>query len=80
MTCIFDWCKENTYYFFGPHWINRFWATAAAVTVGTVASMPFDMLRVRMHTMRPLPNGVYPYNNALDCLTKVLEYECNMDK
>jgi len=21
--------------------------------------------------MRPLPNGVYPYNNTLDCLLKV---------
>ena len=50
MTSIFDWCKENSYYYLGPHWLNRFWATAAAVTVGTVVSMPFDMIRLRLHT------------------------------
>lgn len=57
MTSIFDLCKENSYFFFGPHWINRFWATAVAVTIGTVTSMPFDMIRTRLHTMRPLPTG-----------------------
>ena len=57
MTSIFDWCKENSYFFFGPHWINRLWGTAVAATVGTLTSMPFDMLRTRMHTMRPLPTG-----------------------
>jgi hypothetical protein len=48
MTLIYDWCKENSYFFLGPHVINRFWACAAAVTVGTVATMPFDMVRVRL--------------------------------
>lgn len=57
MTGIFDLAKENSYYFFGPHWINRLWATIAACLVGTLATMPFDMIRVRLHTMRPLPNG-----------------------
>lgn len=42
MTSIFDLCKENSYFFFGPHWINRFWSTAVAVTIGTVVSLPFD--------------------------------------
>lgn len=80
MTSIFDWCKENSYFFLGPHWLNRFWATAAAVTVGTLVSMPFDMIRVRLHTMRPLPNGVYPYNGPFDCFTKIWKYECSMNK
>lgn len=57
MTSIFDWCKENSYFYFGPHWINRFWATAIAVSIGTAVSLPFDMIRTRLHTMRPLPNG-----------------------
>jgi hypothetical protein len=57
MTGIFDLCKENSYYFFGPHWLNRLWATVVASLVGTLVSMPFDMIRVRLHTMRPLPNG-----------------------
>lgn len=57
MTCIYDWCKENSYFFFGPHWINRLWGTAVAVSLGTAVSLPFDMVRTRLHTMRPLPNG-----------------------
>ncbi len=48
MTSLFDWCKENSYFFLGPSWINRLWSTIVAVTVGTVASMPFDMIKTRM--------------------------------
>ena len=48
MTGIHDLCKENSYYYFGPSVINRYFGTAAAVTVGTLASMPFDMVRVRL--------------------------------
>ena len=48
MTSIYDWVKENTYYTLGPHWFNRFAGTASAVTCGTLASMPFDMIRVRL--------------------------------
>lgn len=77
MTGIYDLCKENSYFFFGPHWINRLWSTAVACLVGTLASMPFDMIRVRLHTMRPLPNGTYPYNGMLDCFQKIFRYECN---
>lgn len=77
MTSIYDLCKENSYYFFGPHWINRFWATAVAVTMGTAVSMPFDMIRTRLHTMRALPNGEMPYSGFVDCFTKIAKYECN---
>lgn len=61
MTGMHDLVKEQLYYFLGPSTINRFCGTAAAVTIGTLFSMPFDMIRTRLHTMRPLPNGVYPY-------------------
>lgn len=77
MTSIFDLCKENSYYFFGPHYINRYFGTIIAVTLGTVVSLPFDHVRTRLHTMRPLPNGVMPYKNTFDCLEKMLRYECN---
>jgi solute carrier family 25 (mitochondrial oxoglutarate transporter), member 11 len=63
MAGIFDLCKENSY--------NRLWSTAVACLVGTLLTMPFDMIRTRLHTMRPLPNGVMPYNGTLDCLQKV---------
>lgn len=52
MTSIFDLCKENSYYFLGPHWFNRLWSTIIATTIGTAVSMPFDMIRTRLHTMR----------------------------
>ena len=77
MAGIFDYCKENSYFFFGPHWINRLWSTAVACLVGTLASMPFDMVKTRLHTMRPLPNGQMPYTTTFDCFTKILRYECN---
>jgi len=75
MSGIFDLCKENSYYFFGPHWINRLWSTVIACLVGTLASMPFDHVRTRLHTMRPLPNGKMPYNGTLDCIQKV-RFQC----
>ena len=71
MSGMFDLCKENSYFFFGPHWINRLWSTVVACLCGTLASMPFDHIRTRLHTMRPLPDGQMPYNGTLDCLTKV---------
>lgn len=80
MTPIYDWCKENSYFFLGPSWLNRFWATAVAVIVGSLVSMPFDMIRTRLYTMRPLPNGVMPYSGTFDCLSKILRFECNSFK
>lgn len=71
MTSIYDLVKENLYFFLGPSAINRFLGTAVAVTLGTAVSMPFDHVKTRLHTMRPLPNGVYPYANTVDCLVKV---------
>jgi hypothetical protein len=75
MTGVYDWCKENSYFFLGPSWINRLWATAVACVLGVAASLPFDAVRTRMHTMRPLPDGRLPYLNSFDCLSKMLKYE-----
>ncbi len=77
MTNVFDWIKENSYFFFGPSWINRLAATAGAVATGVAVSMPFDAVRTRMHTMRPLPNGLLPYRNSYDCFTKICFFEGN---
>lgn len=70
MTGVFDWCKENSYFFLGPSYINRLWATLAAVGVGVFTTLPFDAVRVRMQTMRPLPNGELPYTSSWDCFKK----------
>ena len=56
-----DWTKENLYYFFGPISAVRLVSTAVGVATAVAVSMPFDTIATRMHTMRPLPNGVYPY-------------------
>lgn len=75
MTGIYDWCKENSYFFIGPSWMTRFWCTGVAAAVGTAASLPFDAVRTRMHTMRPLPNGEMPYLSSWDCIKKIGFYE-----
>lgn len=75
-----DWMKENTYYFFGPQIMTRLAGTAGGVIAAMTLSMPLDMLKTRLHTMRPLPNGAYPYNNTLDCFAKILKFECSFDK
>ena len=75
MTNAYDWCKENSYFFLGPSPINRYWATAVAAALGTAASMPFDAIRLRMQTMRPLPDGRLPYQNSYDCAVKMAHFE-----
>jgi hypothetical protein len=75
MTGVYDWCKENSYFMLGPSYINRFWATAVATIVGVLCSLPFDAIRTRMHTMRPLPDGRYPYISSYDCLKKIWFFE-----
>lgn len=75
MTGCYDWCKENSYFFLGPSYINRLWSTAVACVVGVTASMPFDAVRTRMHNMRPLPNGRLPYTSSVDCFQKIIKYE-----
>ena len=79
MTNVYDWCKENSYYWFGPSWMNRLWATATAVGVGVTASMPFDTIRTRLHTMRPLPDGRLPYTSSWDCFNKIFAFESNLN-
>ena len=74
-TGVYDYIKENGFYFFGPILLNRLLGTALGVATAMTLSLPFDMLRVRMHTMRPLPNGEMPYKGTIDCFNKILKYE-----
>ena len=73
----YDWMKENTYYFFGPIAAVRILATTAGVATAVALSMPFDTIRTRLHTMRPLPNGKMPYDGTFDCFVKINKYECS---
>lgn len=77
---INDWLKENTYYIFGPIPLTRIVGTTGGVAAAGVLSMPFDTIKTRMHTMRPLPNGMYPYTNSVDCCAKILKFECSRAK
>jgi hypothetical protein len=54
---VYDYVKENMFYFFGPIHLNRLIGTAAGVATAMLLSMPFDAVATRMHTMRPLPTG-----------------------
>lgn len=77
-TGLHDWCKENAYYFLGPHFLNRLFGTLVASIVCTLAVMPFDTIRTRLYTMRALPNGKMPYANMIDCISKIIKYEANI--
>lgn len=68
----YDWIKENSWYFFGPISMNRILGTTVGVAAAGALSMPFDTVRTRMHTMRPLPNGRLPYDSSFDCFRKIL--------
>lgn len=75
----YDWLKENMFFFFGPISMNRIVGTAVGCVTAMILSMPFDAIATRLHTMRPLPNGEFPYKNAYDCFNKIWKYEGNFD-
>ena len=76
-----DYMKENTFYFFGPmKTLLRLITCGTGAAVAMTLSMPFDTVRNRMHTMRPLPNGEMPYADSFDCFCKILKYECDLNK
>jgi solute carrier family 25 (mitochondrial oxoglutarate transporter), member 11 len=77
---IMDFMKENSYYFFGPMPMTRGIAVTAGAATAMALSMPFDAIKTRLHTMRPLPNGELPYSGTFDCLNKMIKYEARWDK
>lgn len=77
--CTYDWVKENMFFVFGPISMNRYVGTAVGVATAQFLSQPFDAIATRMHTMRPLPNGEYPYKNWYDCFSKMARYEGSFD-
>ena len=79
-SAMLDWLKENMYFWFGPMWIVKYGGLAAGVASAMAVSMPFDNIATRLHTMRPLPNGQYPYEGTFDCFSKILKYECSFEK
>jgi len=80
MSYIYDQFKELVYFWFGPtQWLRPVVLVPTAY-FGCAMYLPFDNVKVRLHTMRALPNGQMPYLGFLDCFGKILKYECNMSK
>ena len=77
ISLTYDYVKENLYYFWGPIELIRILGVFSASFVGTLIAMPFETARVRLQTMRALPNGVMPYLNTVDCINKIYRYEAN---
>lgn len=75
MSAVYDYLKEYLYYFFGPPKWLRPLVLIPTAALGTAAFLPFDNIKVRLHTMRALPNGQLPYLGFRDAITKALNYE-----
>jgi len=80
MSYFYDWMKETMYFFLGPTTYLRPIALLPTAYLGCATYLPFDNIKVRLHTMNPLPNGEMPYKGFSDCFMKVFKYECEMQK
>ena len=80
MNYFYDYMKELLYFWFGPtQWLRPTVLIPTAI-LGTALYLPFDNVKVRLHTMRSLPNGEMPYKGCLDAISKIIKYECQMNK
>ena len=71
MSSFYDFVKEYLYFFFGPPaWLRPLVMVPTAI-LGAALYLPFDNVKVRLHTMRNLPNGELPYTGMMDCFYKV---------
>lgn len=71
MSYIYDYFKEYMYWIFGPtHWIRPL-ILLPTVYIGTCLYLPFDNMKVRFHTMNPLPNGQLPYIGLFQSMMNV---------
>ena len=71
MSSFYDYAKEFLYYFFGPpSWLRPLCLLPTAA-LGAACYLPFDNIKVRLHNMRPLPNGELPYRGLIDAFIKV---------
>lgn len=75
MSQTYDFLKEYLYYFFGPTVWLRPLVLLPTAAVGVFLYLPFDNIKVRLHTMTQLPNGEFPYTGFLDGLKKALKHE-----
>jgi solute carrier family 25 oxoglutarate transporter 11 len=80
MSYFYDYAKELVYFWFGPtQWLRPLVLVPTAY-LGTALYLPFDNCKVRLHTMRALPSGEMPYAGFFDCFSKIMKYECQINK
>lgn len=81
-TPLYDYLKEYLYNTFGAARWLRFTCLSIATLVGSFIAMPFENLKVRLHTMSALPDGRLPYNpNSIFAnLNKIHRFEGNYFK
>ena len=77
MSNVYDFLKEYYYWFVGPSAFLRPFCLAHCTLLGLMFYLPFDNLKVRFHTMTPLPNGEMPYKSLSDAMAIILEKEGN---
>lgn len=74
MSYFYDYAKEFLYWVFGPtNWLRPL-VLLPTVYIGTLCYLPFDNLKVRYHTMTPMPDGTMPYRGFVDTVKKVNHY------
>jgi hypothetical protein len=77
MSNVYDYLKEYLYWIFGPtNWLRPV-LLLPTTFLGVCLYLPFDNIKVRFHTMTPLPNGEMPYSSFFDCVLKVWKYEAS---
>ena len=80
MSSFYDYLKEYFYWIFGPTMWLRPMILIPTTALGVCLYLPFDNIRVRFHTMTPLPNGEMPYKGVTDAFFKILRYEADVYK
>ena len=79
MSNFYDFNKEYWYWFFGAtEWLRPIILLPTAL-LGMGLSLPFDNIKVRFHTMTPLPNGEMPYKGVFDCFSSVRIIKLQLD-
>lgn len=71
MSYLYDYLKEYCYWIFGPTSWLRPLILLPTTYIGTCLYLPFDNIKVRYHTMTPMPDGTLPYKSFLQSVTKV---------
>jgi hypothetical protein len=70
MSNFYDFAKEYCYWFFdSTEWLRPMILVPTAV-LGVMLYLPFDNIKVRYHTMTPLPNCEMPYKSYIEAIIK----------